>query len=263
MVTPNHEKAGTLVRLLRAELLRSCSRRATWTAPIGIFTVAAAAVLLGSLQGKTWPATSELPDVLADTAGYLAWTFAAVGASLLGAEHANGDLTRLLSVEPRRRAVVGTKLAVVFITTGAGAVLALIAVTVMIALAVLIGPFAGEMRDLLGADLLRQAGAAAVGAGFAGAFGGVAGLVCRSTGAALIAVTLTLVVIEPTVGALVPELTGLGPGFSLVAAMGGPHAAAAAVVGDDGTWPTTAAWAIALGGFAAFTVNRRDIVDVG
>jgi hypothetical protein len=169
----------------------------------------------------------------------------------------------LLSVEPRRRAVVGTKLAVVVITTGAGAVLAIAAVTVVIALAVLIGPFTGEMRDLLGADLLRQAGAAVTGAGFAGAFGGVAGLVCRSTGAGLIAVTVTLVVIEPTVGALVPELAGLGPGFSLIAAMGGPHAAAAVVVGEAGNWPMTAAWMIVLGGFAAFTVERRDIVDVG
>ena len=249
------------MKLLRAELLRARSRRVSWAVPLALLGLVAFIVIVSVLQDQSWDVPENLPAAVGDVAAYVAWLFAAIGASLLGAESSNGGMTRVLAVEPRRVRVVLAKLSVAGVVCAAGALVLAVGTVGLMVLAAAAGPFDGNAEEILTSDLASSCASVVLGATLAGMLGGVAGLLGRSTTVGVVALTIVLIVIEPLLGGLVSELEGRGPGFTMIGVMGGPNGVAASVVGEDASWLPPLLWTAGLALLGAFVMRRRDVVD--
>ncbi|GIU85274.1 MAG: hypothetical protein KatS3mg008_2049 [Acidimicrobiales bacterium] len=251
------------MNLFAAELLRARYRRVTWGVPVGLVAAVILLVGLAWMTGGEWAAAEMLPLALGDTSPYVAWFFAALGASLVGAEHSNGGITRVLSVEPRRVRVALVKLVVAAIRGVVGASFALAFSVAAIAVGMKWGPFTGAPGELWSAELGAAAVRVCAGAGVASVLGAVAALLARSTTAALVGLTVMMALVEPVLANVVPAVGSRGPLLALLAAMGGPESAAASLVGGiRDSWTTAVGWSAGLVTLAVVVFSRRDVTEV-
>lgn len=250
-----------MIRLLAAEATRARYRRITWVVPTATIALVGLTATIGSLQGGTLDVAGEYRPALGDSSAYLGWLLAVVGASLVGAEFANGGLTRVLSVEPRRERVVAAKLLIVGAVGGAMAAAVLVATTATLLIAAAVGPFTGTPADVLDGALLGTTGALVGGGALVSILGGALAILFRSTAAAIVACTLLPALVEPAAGAWLPDLQGHGPFLALFGAMGGPESAVGSLIGASTSWPIAIPWVLVTTGAATAVFARRDIVD--
>lgn len=249
------------MRLLAVALRGIRSRPVCWVVAglcIGTIVVVVSAA---AAKGDHVDVDRRFGEVVASLAPFVIWTCATVGAAIVGADLASGEVARELCVEPRRNRVVAAR-------TGAAAVacgLVALAVVSSLEVAFLAGAVGGPFEvDVGGAWAADTAGLlvriTAVGA-LAGAIGASAAFALGSTGAAIVAVTALAVAVEPLVATTWSGLAGRSPMGALEALLV-PEVAPglpARAVGESAV--VALVWVLALVGFVTVLFDRRDVGD--
>jgi ABC-2 type transport system permease protein len=247
-----------MTALLHAELLKLRTTR-TFVA-ITAISVAIALLIVTLVSVLTEPTEdSVLIDVFAtDTSAFFILLLAVVGIS---GEWRHRTITSSLLAMPDRLRFLAAK-AVAF--AAAGVVLSLVTMTAV----AILGLILMTVRDLPTPDageLLELVGRSAIVAAMFGAFGVALGALIRNQIGAIVGVLVLLVLVEPTVVGLVPEVGRYGPFSALPTAITGIPASDAGL-GDevDLLAPGLAAlallaWIGAVFGVAAALLRRRDL----
>jgi ABC-2 type transport system permease protein len=247
-----------MTALLHAELLKLRTTR-TFVA-ITAISVAIALLIVTLVSVLTEPTEdSVLIDVFAtDTSAFFILLLAVVGIS---GEWRHRTITSSLLAMPDRLRFLAAK-AVAF--AAAGVVLSLVTMTAV----AILGLILMTVRDLPTPDageLLELVGRSAIVAAMFGAFGVALGALIRNQIGAIVGVLVLLVLVEPTVVGLLPEVGRYGPFSALPTAITGIPASDAGL-GDevDLLAPGLAAlallaWIGAVFGVAAALLRRRDL----
>jgi ABC-2 type transport system permease protein len=247
-----------MTALLHAELLKLRTTR-TFVA-ITAISVAIALLIVTLVSVLTEPTEdSVLIDVFAtDTSAFFILLLAVVGIS---GEWRHRTITSSLLAMPDRLRFLAAK-AVAF--AAAGVVLSLVTMTAV----AILGLILMTVRDLPtpnAGELLELVGRSAIVAAMFGAFGVALGALIRNQIGAIVGVLVLLVLVEPTVVGLVPEVGRYGPFSALPTAITGIPASDAGL-GDevDLLAPGLAAlallaWIGAVFGVAAALLRRRDL----
>ena len=247
--------------LLAIELRRVRLRPICWVvASLAIGTIVVV-VSAAAAKGDHVDVDQRFVEVVASLAPFVIWTSAAVGAAVVGADLASGEVARELCVEPRRNRVVAAR------TGGAALACGLLSLAVLTTLEVAFlagaaaGPFEVDIGGAWAADTVGLLGRIAAAGALAGAIGASAAFVFRSTGGAIVAVTSLAVAVEPLVETTWSGLAGRSPIgalealLALHAAPGLPERAAGESV------VVALGWVLALTGLAVVLFDRRDIRD--
>jgi ABC-2 type transport system permease protein len=247
-----------MTALLRAELLKL---RTTRTFVAITATAVAIALLLVSLVSLLTEPTEDsvLIDVFAsDTSSFFILVLALVG---ITGEWRHRTITSSLLAAPQRLRFLAAK-TLAFAAAGAVMSLAIMAGIVLLGLILLT---ARDLPTPEAGDLLGLAGRNALVAALLGAFGVAIGALLRNQVVAVVAVLVLLVLVEPTVISLVPEVGRFGPFSALPTALTGIPASDAGL-GDevDLLAPGLAAmvmlaWIGSLFAAAAVLLRRRDL----
>jgi ABC-2 type transport system permease protein len=247
-----------MTALLHAELLKLRTTR-TFVA-ITSAAVAIALVIVTLVSFLTEPtADSVLIDVFAtDTSSFFIMLLALVG---ITGEWRHRTITSSLLAAPDRLRFLAAK-TVAFAT--AGMILSVLTMTAV----TILGLTLMTIRDLptpAAGDLLEFAARSALVAAMLGAFGVAIGALVRNQIAAVVGVLVLLILVEPTLVALVPEVGRYGPFSALPTALTGIPASDAGL-GDevDLLAPGLAvlallAWITAVFGLAVALLRRRDL----
>jgi ABC-2 type transport system permease protein len=203
-----------MTALLHAELLKLRTTR-TFVA-ITAIAIAISLLLVTLVSLLTDPtADSVLVDVFAsDTSGFFILVLALVG---ITGEWRHRTITSSLLAAPDRLRFLGAK-TLAFAAAGAAMSLAIMSAVVVLGLILV------TVRDLpapTAGDLLELVGRNAIVAAVLGAFGVALGALIRNQVVAVVAVLVLLVVVEPTVISLVPEVGRFGPFTALPTALSG------------------------------------------
>jgi ABC-2 type transport system permease protein len=209
-----------MTALLHAELLKLRTTR-TFVA-ITAIAIAISLLLVTLVSLLSEPTEdSVLVDVFAsDASSFFILLLAVVG---ITGEWRHHTITSSLLAAPDRLRFLAAK-TLAFAAAGAIMSLTIMAAVVVLGFILLTAqglptPEAGELIELIGRYALVAA--------LLGAFGVVIGALVRNQIVALVAVLLLLVVVEPTVIALVPEVGRFGPFAALPTSLNGLPASAA------------------------------------
>lgn len=250
-----------MIHLLHGELLRARSRRM----PHVLVAVVLASMVLAAVTvvvrgddpidlDGTWI------DLAALSAVYAAWASAVLGASLVGAEFRSGGITQVVNWEPRRGRVVAMKL-VAAATVGFACTAVPLAVSAVV-LVVLDGlDLVSGIGSLGSAAAARSVAALVVVGSLAAVTGGCLAFLLRSSVGAVVAVTSSVLVVEPLLGAVVEPFAGRGPIQGLASLTGHPDSAVIAKGGDLGAVLTAAFWLVVMGALAYQAFVARDLSD--
>jgi ABC-2 type transport system permease protein len=247
-----------MTALLRAELIKLRTTR-TFVA-ITAIAVAISLILVTLVSLLTEPTEdSVLADVFySDTSGFFILILALVG---ITGEWRHRTITSSLLAAPDRLRFLAAK---TFAFAAAGAVMSLVIMTAIVALGLALltvrdlpVPDAGALLELVGRNALIAA--------LLGAFGVAIGALVRNQVVAVVAVLVLLVVVEPTLISLVPEVGRFGPFTGLPTALSG-IAPEDAGLGDEVVLlaPGIAgllmlAWIGVVFAIGAFLLRRRDL----
>ena len=234
---------------------------------LGVVLGIAASVLLAVVAGATfddWPAAERaaFDPILYPLAGSVltAIFFAAVGVNVVASEYSSGMIRTTLTATPRRGRVLAAKVLAVFVATGVGSLVSIVA---MIGLGQVI--FAANDLPTVGlgdADLWRTLLALVVVGPLFPVIAVTVTFLFRRT-AASICTVLALIFAPGIFGALLPEWWQR----NVISLMPGPASDSLAIghLTDDATYlhPAAAAlvavgWMIALSTLAYMALSRRD-----
>jgi ABC-2 type transport system permease protein len=247
-----------MTALLHAELLKLRTTR-TFVAITSI-SVGIALLIVTLVSVLTEPTEeSVLIDVFAtDTSAFFILLLAVVGIS---GEWRHRTITSSLLAAPDRLGFLAAK---TLAFAAAGVILSLVTMTAV----TILGLILMTVRDLPtpeAGELLELVGRSAVVAALLGAFGVAIGALIRNQIAALVGVLVLLVVVEPTIVALVPDVGRYGPFSALPTALSGIPASDAGLGEEvDLLAPGLAvlamlAWIGAVFGVAAALLRHRDL----
>lgn len=250
-----------MIRLIRSELLRARSRRM----PIGVVLVLSLCLVLAAVivvidDGEVVDLTDRWVDALPGGSYYLVWLFGGVGASLVGAEFRSGGITQLVNWDPRRGYVVAAKLIAAGIT-GAVCAVVLAGVACLVAGALVASGHLVAGVDSLGSTEARVGVALVAATSLASASGAALAFVLRSSVGALVAVSASMLVVEPLAGWLLDGLARRGPFHALIALTGTPDSATVPDGGDLAAGVTVAVWVVLMGALAYQAFVAHDLRD--
>jgi hypothetical protein len=240
------------LRLLRSELLKL---RTTRTFAALVAASLALGLLLAGLTASLTddPVREEVRDLLlSDTSGLFILVLGIVGAA---GEWRHRTIAGTLLAAPDRRALL---LAKALAYAAAGVSLSLLVTLAVAALGTAIlesrdelTPTAGQLFDVLWRNLAIAACSGAIGVGI--------GTLVPNQPAAIVTVLVILFVVEPTLGALAPEVAQFGPFIGAGSGVSGSDAIGEEVLPAGLALLVLLGWAAGLCAAAAEALVRRDV----